>query len=102
MPSIKSFQQQVRKKIGNDLYDERGHWNESLEAAWISALCRILIGIHKYEHGGAVLLSDDSAGLNPKYSLKYHRLADALFRESVLRIRHTSYSNAVHEGYLAS
>jgi hypothetical protein len=100
MPSIKSFQQQVRKKAGNALYDERGHWNESLEAAWISALCRILIGIHKYEHGGAVLLSDDSAGLNPKYSLKYHRLADALFRESVLRIRHTSYSDAVHEKYL--
>lgn len=100
MPSIKIFQQQVRKKVGNDLYDERGHWDESLEAAWISALCRILIGIHKYQHGGAVLISDEGAGLNPKYSLKYHRLADALYRASVLSVKHTSYSDVVHEKYL--
>jgi hypothetical protein len=100
MPSIKIFQQQVRKKVGSDLYDERGHWDESLEAAWISALCRILIGIHKYQHGGAVLISDDAAGLNPKYSLKYHRLSDTLFRASVLSITHTSYSDLVHEKYV--
>jgi hypothetical protein len=100
IPSIKLFQQRVRKKVGNALYDERGHWDESLEAAWISALCRILIGIHKYQHGGAVLISDDGTGLNPKYSLKYHRLADALYRASVLSIKHTSYSDVVHERYL--
>jgi hypothetical protein len=100
MPSVKSFQQQVRKEVGSDLYDERGHWNESLEAAWISALCRILIGIHKYQHGGAVLISNDGAGLNPKYSLQYHRLADTLFRAGVLSITHTSYSDAVHGEYL--
>lgn len=97
MRSIKIFQQQVRKKVGGALYDERGHWNASLEDTWISALCRILIGIHKYQHGGAVLISSDSSGLNPKYSLKYHRLADALFRASVLSIEHTSYSDVIHE-----
>lgn len=100
MPSIKIFQQQVRKKVGATLYDERGHWNESLEAAWISGLCRVLIGVHKYQHGGAVLISDDSSGLNPKYLLKYDRLADALFRESVLRIKQTAYSDSIHANYL--
>jgi hypothetical protein len=100
MRSIKKFQQQVREKVGANLYDERGHWNASLEAAWISGLCRILIGVHKYQHGGAVLISDDSSGLNPKYLLKYHRFADALFRESVLRIEHTSYSDVIHKEYL--
>jgi hypothetical protein len=100
MPSIKIFQQQVRKEVGATLYDERGHWNESLEDAWISGLCRVLIGVHKYQHGGAVLISDDSSGLNPKYLLKYDRLADALFRESVLTIKHTTYSDAIHANYL--
>ena len=100
MRSINIFQEKVRRRVGRSLYDERGHWNESLEDSWISALCRILIGIHRYQHGGAVLLSDDSGGLNPKYSLEYRRLADALFQESVISIRHTSFSDVIHEKYL--
>jgi DNA integrity scanning protein DisA with diadenylate cyclase activity len=100
MSSISIFQQKVRKRIGRALYEERGHWDESLEDIWISALCRILIGIQKYQHGGAVLISDVDSGLNPKYQLQYHRLADALFRASVLTIEHTSYSDAIHENYL--
>lgn len=100
MRSIKRFQQQVREKVGGDLYDERDHWDESLEELWMSTLCRVLIGIHKYEHGGAVLISDDNSGLNPKYSLKYRRLANSLFRASVLSIKHASYSDKIHEKYL--
>jgi hypothetical protein len=100
MRSIKMFQRQVRKEVRGDLYDERGHWDQSLEDTWISALCRILIGIHKYQHGGAVLISDEGAGLNSKYSLKYRRLADALRRASVLSIKHISYSDVIHEKYL--
>src|SRR5271170_6053120 len=30
MPSIKTFQQRVRNKVGVNLYDERGHWDKSL------------------------------------------------------------------------
>jgi len=99
-PSIKRFQQRVRKEVGATLYDERGHWDVSLESAWISSICRILIGIHKYQHGGAVLISDEGVGLNPKYSLDYQRLEDALHRVSVLSIKHTSYSDDIHGKYL--
>jgi hypothetical protein len=98
--SIQEFQKQVRKEVGVKLYREREHWDNTLEQNWISALCRILIGIHKYQHGGAVLLSNNDAGLNPKYILRYDRLADALFRSSVLSIKHTSYSDIIHEKYL--
>lgn len=100
MNSIKEFQQRVRKEVGAELYRERGHWDATIEENWISALCRILIGIHKYQHGGAVLISDNSVGLNPKYVLKYERLEDALFRSSVLSIKHTSYTDIIHERYL--
>jgi hypothetical protein len=43
---------------------ERGHWDKSLADLWISTLCRILIGIRKYHHGGAILISDSPSGLN--------------------------------------
>jgi hypothetical protein len=97
---IKDFQRRVRKEVGSKLYKDRDHWEATLEANWISVLCRILIGIHKYQHGGAVLISDGAEGLNPKYSLAYDRLADALFRSSVLSIRHTAQSDHIHEEYL--
>jgi hypothetical protein len=100
MKSIKRFQRRIREEVGDTLYRERGHWDNSLEQNWISALCRILIGIHKYQHGGAILISDGGTGLNPKYPLKYHRLADALYRSCVLSIKHTSYADTIHERYL--
>jgi hypothetical protein len=100
MQSIKRFQQQVRTKVGSSVYDARGHWDESLEAMWISAVCRILIGVQKYRHGGAVLISDRGTGLNQKYAMPYSRLAAALFRAAVRSIEHTSYSDEIHEKYL--
>lgn len=100
MRSIKTFQQQVRKRVGSDLYDQRGHWDASLEGLWISALCRILIGIQKYHHGGAVLISDDWSGLNAKYSLQYNRLSDALTRLATHQIKNASFSDVIHEKYL--
>lgn len=100
MKPIKEFQDRVRNEVGKKLYRERDHWPGTLEQNWISALCRVLIGIHKYQHGGAVLISNSASGLNPKYSLAYDRLADALFRSSVLSITHTSHSDTIHEKYL--
>lgn len=100
MKSIKEFRRAVREEVGNRLYDDRGHWDESLEGSWISALCRILIGIHKYQHGGAVLISDEGLGLNPKYSLAYDRLSDSVFRASMLSIKHTACSDVIYEKYL--
>jgi hypothetical protein len=100
MRGIRIFQQRVRKKVGDDVYDKRGHWDVSLEDTWISTLCRILIGIHRYQHGGAVLISDASSGLKRKYSVAYNRLADALFRKSVLLIKHTSSTDVIFSEYL--
>jgi hypothetical protein len=37
------------------------HWRKNPSSA--------LIGIHRYRHGGAVLISDEIGDLNPKYSL---------------------------------
>lgn len=100
MKSIVKLQEQVKPKVGESMYAERGHWNESLEADWISVLCRILIGIQKYRHGGAVLISDSASGLNPKYVLPYNRLSDSLFRAATLSIQNTTYSGEIHGAYM--
>ena len=47
-----------------------------------------------------MLISDNSSELNPKYSLTYDRLADALFRASVHWIKNTSYDDEIFKNYL--
>jgi hypothetical protein len=97
---IRKYQNAVMKRVGQDVYKRRDHWNASLEGLWISTLCRILIGIQRYGHGGAVLISSSSDRLSPKYSLSYSRLADSLFRAAVNTIQSTRYSDEIAENYL--
>jgi len=89
-PAIHEFQRKAKKVVGAALYEERFHWDVSLEDEWISALCRVLIGIQRYGHGGAVLLSNDSTMLGPRYSIKYPRLRDALDRVAAAQIHATA------------
>lgn len=100
MKPIGAFQRQIKNKVGKDLYVERGHWDDSLAHLWISTLSRILIGIQRYHHGGAILISDSATGLNPKYSLSYNRLSEALFRAGVCQIENTSYTDEIHDSYM--
>jgi len=100
LPSIRKLQGRIAKKVGRNQYDLRGHWDESLEDNWISALCRILIGIRRYGHGGAILISDSDVGLKPKYSLRYPRLAKSLVREGILLVQVTASSDIISENFL--
>lgn len=95
LPAIREFQRKAKEAVGAALYEERGHWDVSLEDEWISALCRILIGIQRYGHGGAVLLSNDPARLEPRYSIKYPRLPEALDRLAAAQIRATTYRDLI-------
>ena len=99
-PSIETYRNRVIKRVGKRLYESRDHWDASLEDLWISVLCRLLIGIQRYGHGGAVLVSDKNVGLNPKYSLRYPRLSDALLRTGTLEVRHTHHSDIIFETYI--
>jgi hypothetical protein len=100
IPSIEKFQRTVAEGVGRSQYLVRDHWDQSLEWEWISALCRILIGIRRYGHGGAVLISDGHDALKPKYSLDYPRLAESLLHAGILAVQKTSFSDVIHEEYL--
>lgn len=97
---VETYRQKVKEGVGIDGYTSWGEWSDSLADLWFSALCRVLIGIHRYRHGGAVLISDEIGDLNPKYSLKYPRLADALVRVGVHEIRNAFYSDQIREHYV--
>jgi hypothetical protein len=66
LPAIKQFQDSIKRDVGKNRYEERSHWDASLEDEWLSALSRILIGILHYGHGGAILISDRNEGLSPR------------------------------------
>jgi hypothetical protein len=100
LSSIEKFQYRIAKKVGKSQYALRDHWDASLEDNWISALCRILIGIRRYGHGGAILISDRDVDLRPKYSLQYNRLAKALLREGILLVNSTTTSDVIYENFL--
>jgi hypothetical protein len=87
LASVEQFRQHVRKRVTASMYSPQDHWDEVLEGLWMSTLCRILIGIQRYHHGGAVLISDIGKQLKPKYSLDYPRLHTSLVDFAVESIR---------------
>jgi hypothetical protein len=95
MPWVEQYQQKVIKRGDSTAYESRDHWDDSLEDLWISTLCRLLIQIQRYGHGGTVLISDSRKHLTAKYSLKYSRLGDALVRLGVLEMSKTFYSDQI-------
>lgn len=69
---------------------ESNEWNECfvyLAQEWIRTLCRILISIQRYRHGGALLLTDRTAQLDVKYRINYDRLPKALKNLGAARFR---------------
>ena len=100
LPAISAFRNRVATNVGKSAYEIRPHWDGSLEHSWISTLSRVLIGIRRYGHGGALLLTDETGGLRVKYPLRYTRLSEALVRQGTLRVQHTNYSDTLMEEFI--
>jgi hypothetical protein len=97
-PSITTFTDTIRKSVEPTIYQDRDHWKTSHTHLWLSALCRLLIRIKKFNHGGAVLLtpSSENDDLNIKYGTKSERLREALVRKGILEINRTYSSDIIH------
>lgn len=91
---LEDFQDSVREEIGDEPFESIESVEEFLKGKWTSALCRVLLRVQRYHHGGALLLSPDDRlqGLRPKYRLLYPRLRRAL----------VSHAAAELEGYSAA
>ncbi|MFL6336921.1 MAG: putative sensor domain DACNV-containing protein [Pyrinomonadaceae bacterium] len=101
-PGIQSYVQRVKGEISEYIYSDRPHWESSLSSYWISSLCRLLLRVQNYHHGGAILITPDNsfAGLNIKYGIDYARLRVALDARAIATIQETFAADKIFEGYL--
>jgi hypothetical protein len=70
---------------------------------WVGTLCRILISIQRYRHGGALLITTSNSHLDIKYPIDYPRLPRGLVDLGVsllraVRARQEIFSKYIEEG----
>ncbi|AYL94266.1 putative sensor domain DACNV-containing protein [Mucilaginibacter celer] len=75
MPLKKRLAKYMRKNFNRTNFKE---WEREIENTWRDTISRILIQIRNYHHGGAVLITDQTDGLDVKYKMPYPRLAQAI------------------------
>jgi hypothetical protein len=90
----------LRRFPVKDLTYEKDEWAASLARRWRGTLCRVLIGIQRYRHGGAVLLTRGTADLDVKYRISYSRLPEALVHLEVSTISETLAYRKIFEDYI--
>ena len=97
--SITTFNKKIKESIEPIIYKDRDHWELSHSHLWISVLCRLLIRIKSFNHGGAVLLTSglENDDLNIKYGTKFERLKESLVRKGILEINRTYSSDIIGE-----
>lgn len=96
-PGIQTYGEAVQRALPEHVYSDRQHWGASLASYWVSSLCRLLLRVQNYRHGGAVLITPDTAshGLNVKYRIQYPRLRSALETRALLGIQQTYASDQI-------
>jgi hypothetical protein len=99
---IRSYITAVKQEIPEHVYNARSHWDTSLSLYWISSLCRLLLRVQNYRHGGAILITPDNSfnGLNIKYQIDYARLRIALETRAISTIQETFASDLIFKDYI--
>jgi len=83
-----------------ELQDSAEIWKSELSEDWLSTLCRLLISIQRYRHGGALLITRVSRDLDIKYKIDYPRLSHALASLAAQRIARMSIRDSLNMKYL--
>src|SRR5260370_18448078 len=59
-----ALKEPIRQRFLRDWGESISDWNESIAGHWLSTICRLLISIQRYRHGGAVLITNSRANLD--------------------------------------
>jgi hypothetical protein len=70
-----TLQEYINQVHPNESYAD---WENFLDNLWIQTFSRLLLKIQNYQHGGAILIANDSADLDVKYRVHYERLTLAM------------------------
>ena len=101
-PGIRAFLAAIRGALPRGVYERRADREASLTGEWLSAFSRLLLGVYRLRHGGAVLITPGASrrGLDVKYEIGYGRLRSALQAEALVRIRQTDVRGRIAGEYL--
>lgn len=96
---INSYLQSVKRRVGLTAYNDRPNWDEEFTEYWFSTICRLILRIKNYGHGGALLFSNVRAerGLNVKYPVSYNRLRLALINRATNLAESTYASDQIFD-----
>jgi hypothetical protein len=74
LPAIMHPKSAIISTLGKQAFEPAKMWETFLSDSFTGTLCRILISIQRYRHGGAVLITSKRTGLDIKYGIQYDRL----------------------------
>jgi hypothetical protein len=62
---------------------------EAVTDVWFESVCRLLLRVQRYHHGGSILITPDLSlcHLNSKYQLVYDRLSTAIQRKGLMMVQ---------------
>jgi len=94
--------QSIRESVGYKIFDLGINWPTSIAIDRLNVLCRILLNIQGYRHGGAILITpqDNVKGLNVKYKINYKRLHELLNSSAEKTILRCYAEQLIFENYL--
>ncbi|RNL54593.1 putative sensor domain DACNV-containing protein [Pedobacter jejuensis] len=74
-------------------------WEDFLDNLWIQTFSRMLIKIQDYQHGGAILIADNSVDLDVKYRIHYERLTLAMIAHAKAAIDNYIYESEIQNNF---
>lgn len=74
-------------------------WEEFLDNLWIQTFSRLLLKIQNYQHGGAILIADDSTDLDVKYRIHYERLTLAMIAHAKASVDNFVSENSIEDHF---
>jgi hypothetical protein len=98
-PGINRFVDTIAKIVGAEVFHDRPHWRASFEQDWVATLCRLLLRIRNYRHGGALLIIPDNSheGLDLKDKVAYDRIRLALEHQALHTIQKTYAEDIIYD-----
>jgi hypothetical protein len=86
----------VKKNVGSTIYSNKTNWDDYFTKYWFTTICRLILRIKGYRHGGALLFyKRKDQGLNLKYPISYSRLRLSLEKRAEKLVRATYASDQI-------